>query len=157
DTSGLVVFAKTAAAQEALKAQFKRRLPERVYLAIVYGRVAPSNGIWRDSLVWDEKELVQKETHPRDPQGKEAVSKYRVIEALAGASLVEVRLVTGRRNQIRLQARLRGHMLVGEQRYTFGPESLRSIAFPRQALHAFRLAFEHPRTKRALQFEAPLP
>ena len=73
------------------------------------------------------------------------------------AALSEVRLVTGRRNQIRIQARLRGHTLVGEQRYTYGPDTLRSIAFPRQALHAHRLAFKHPVGGRELRFEAPLP
>jgi 23S rRNA pseudouridine1911/1915/1917 synthase len=157
DTSGLVVFAKSARAQEQLKEQFKRHEPERVYLAVVYGSVAPAAGIWRDRLVWDAKALIQKETHPRDPRGKDAICHYRVTEDLPGASLVEVTLVTGRRNQIRLQARLHGHTLVGEQRYTYGPESLRPIAFPRQALHAYRLAFKHPSTGRDLRFEAPLP
>ncbi|PYR55832.1 MAG: RNA pseudouridine synthase, partial [Acidobacteria bacterium] len=71
--------------------------------------------------------------------------------------LIEVQLITGRRNQIRLQARLRGHMLVGEQRYVFGPDHLRSIAFSRQALHAFRLSFRHPFDGREMQFEAPMP
>ena len=72
-------------------------------------------------------------------------------------SLIEVTLVTGRRNQIRLQARIRGHTLVGERRYVYGPETLRSISFPRQALHAHRLGFVHPTTGRPLSFEAPLP
>ena len=157
DTSGLVLFAKTAAAQETLKAQFKRREPERVYFAVVYGVPSPLSGTWRDTLVWDTAQLIQKETSPRDPRGKEAVSHYRVVEALKGAALVEVTLVTGRRNQIRIQARLRGHTLVGEQRYTDGPEALRPIAFPRQALHAARLAFRHPADGRAMQFDAPLP
>lgn len=157
DTSGLVVFAMSAAAQEHLQAQFKRHLPEREYLAVVYGHPSPETGTWRDQLAWDERSLIQKETHPRDPRGKEAISHYRVIEKLAGASLIEVKLVTGRRNQIRIQARLRGHTLVGEQRYVYGPDSLRSIAFPRQALHARRLAFTHPLDDRSLTFEAPLP
>lgn len=157
DTSGLVVFAMNAAAQDHLKAQFKRHLPERVYLAIVYGHPSPATGTWTDQLVWDERALIQKETHPRDPKGKEAISHYRVIEKLAGASLVEVTLVTGRRNQIRIQARLRGHTLVGEQRYVYGPDTLRTIAFPRQALHAHRLAFAHPSDGRPLTFEAPVP
>ena len=65
--------------------------------------------------------------------------------------------VTGRRNQIRLQARLHGHTLIGEARYTYGPEALRPIEFPRQALHAHRLAFRHPLTGQPLSFEAPLP
>ena len=157
DTSGLVVFAKSAAAQDQLKGQFKRHLPERVYQAVVYGDPSPPSGTWRDHLVWDDRSLIQKETHPRDPRGKEAISHYRVLERLKGAALIEVRLVTGRRNQIRIQARLRGHTLVGEQRYTYGPETLRSIAFPRQALHAHRLAFKHPVDGRELRFEAPLP
>jgi len=157
DTSGLVVFAKSAAAQDHLKGQFKRHLPERVYQAVVYGHPSPACGTWRDHLVWDDRSLIQKETHPRDPRGKEAISHYRVLEQLKGAALIEVRLVTGRRNQIRIQARLRGHTLVGEQRYTYGPETLRSIAFPRQALHAHRLAFRHPVDGRELRFEAPLP
>lgn len=157
DTSGLVLFATHAAAQRRLKDQFKRHEPERVYLAVVYGHPSPSEGTWRDQLVWDDKALIQKETHPRDPRGKEAICHYRIVERLEGASLVEVALVTGRRNQIRLQARLRGHTLVGEQRYTYGPDSIRAVAFGRQALHAHRLAFRHPTDDRALRFEAPLP
>ena len=157
DTSGLVVFAKHPRAQERLKDQFRRREPERVYLALVYGHPEPRDGPWRDHLVWDDDALIQKETHPRDPRAKEAVSHYRVLESFAEASLIEVRLHTGKRNQIRLQARLRGHTLVGEQRYVYGPESLRPIPFPRQALHAWRLAFRHPDDGRELRFEAPLP
>jgi len=107
--------------------------------------------------VWDAAALIQKETHPRDPRAKEAIADYRVLESFEEAALVEVRLHTGKRNQIRLQARLRGHTLVGEQRYVYGPETLRPIPFPRQALHAWRLAFRHPDDDRALSFEAPLP
>jgi 23S rRNA pseudouridine1911/1915/1917 synthase len=70
---------------------------------------------------------------------------------------VEVRLITGKRNQIRIQARLRGHTLVGELRYTFGPDELRPIAFKRQALHAWRLTFQHPVENTSMTFEAPLP
>ncbi len=157
DTSGLVVFAKTSRAQEQLKGQFRRREAERVYWAVVYGHPHPADGTWRDRLLWDSRTLVQKRTRESDPHGKEAICHYRVLEALAGASLVEVRLVTGKRNQIRLQARLRGHTLVGEQRYVYGPESLRPIAFSRQALHAHRLSVRHPADGRLLRFEAPLP
>ena len=157
DTSGLVVFAKDPTSQQRLKSQFARRQPERVYLAVVYGHPSPPEGTWRDTLVWDTKALIQKETHPRDPQGSEAIADYRVVEAFREASLIEVRLRTGRRNQIRIQSRLRGHTLVGEQRYVYGPESLRPIAFGRQALHAYRLEFEHPADGRPLTFEAPLP
>jgi 23S rRNA pseudouridine1911/1915/1917 synthase len=157
DTSGLVVFAKHPDAQRKLKAQFARREPERVYLAVVYGHPAPPTGTWRDTLVWDDKALIQKETHPRDPRGTEAVSRYRVVESFRETSLIEVRLTTGRRNQIRLQARLRGHTLVGEDRYVYGPDILRPIAFGRQALHAARLGFAHPADGRMLTLEASLP
>ena len=157
DTSGLVVFAKDAHAQSQLKAQFKRREPRRVYLAVVYGHPEPSAGTWRNHLVWDEKALIQKETHPRDKGGTEAISEYRVLESFRDTSLIEVRLQTGRRNQIRIQARLRGHTLVGEKRYTYGPEALRTIQFERHALHAYQLAFDHPMDGRPLEFEAPPP
>jgi len=157
DTSGVVVFAKHAAAHAALKQQFLRHEPERVYQAIVYGHPTPPSGTWRDTLVWDQRSLIQKETHRRDPRGKDAISEYRVVERYADTSLIEVRLVTGKRNQIRIQARLRGHTLVGEQRYVFGPAEMRPIDFARQALHAGRLTVKHPVTGRALTFEAPLP
>jgi 23S rRNA pseudouridine1911/1915/1917 synthase len=156
-TSGLVVFARDAESQAQLKAQFLRHEPERVYWALVYGHPEPREGVWRDFVVWDDKALVLKQTHPRDPAAKEAISDYRVLERFAGVTLIEVRLETGKRNQIRLQARLRGHTLVGEQRYVFGPDDLRPIEFPRQALHARRLAFQHPQDGRPLEFEAPLP
>ena len=157
DTSGLVVFTKDARTQQQIRAQFKRREPERVYLAIVYGRPTPPRGTWRDRFVWDRRALIQKETHPRDPHGKDAIADYRVVEAFDTTSLVEVRLKTGKRNQIRLQARVRGHTLVGEQRYVYGPEELRPIPFARQALHAHRLSFSHPEDGRSVTFESPLP
>jgi 23S rRNA pseudouridine1911/1915/1917 synthase len=157
DTSGLVVFAKDPTSQQRLKLQFARRQPERIYLAVVYGHPSPPAGTWRDVLVWDTKALIQKETHPGDPRGAEAIAGYRLVERFSGSSLIEVRLQTGRRNQIRIQARLRGHTLVGEERYVYGPDGLRPIAFGRQALHAYRLAFEHPHDGRRLSVEAALP
>jgi 23S rRNA pseudouridine1911/1915/1917 synthase len=68
-----------------------------------------------------------------------------------------VRLETGKRNQIRIQAALRGHPLVGERRYVFGADSPGLIAFPRQALHAYLLGFDHPATGKPLRFTSPLP
>ncbi len=157
DTSGLVVFAKNARAQEQLKAQFKRREPERIYWAVVYGRPEPPTGTWRDLLVWDTRSLVQKRAHPADPRKKEAISHYRVLEAFDGASLLEVRLETGKRNQIRMQARLHGHTIVGERLYVAEAAPRGAIAFPRQALHAYRLSFRHPVDGRPLAFDAPVP
>lgn len=157
DTSGVVLFAKDGGTHAALKRQFRARTPERVYLAVVYGHPSPASGTWRDYLVWDTRALIQKETHRSDPKAAEAISQYRVLESFAATSLIEVRLTTGKRNQIRIQSRLRGHTLVGEVRYTFGPDELRPIPFKRQALHAWRLTFEHPAEHTAMTFEAPVP
>jgi 23S rRNA pseudouridine1911/1915/1917 synthase len=86
----------------------------------------------------------------------DAISLYRTMEAFEGAALLEVRLVTGKRNQIRIQASLHGHPLVGERQYV---DRARASAFdfPRQALHAFRLTIRHPRTGRPLVAEAQMP
>jgi 23S rRNA pseudouridine1911/1915/1917 synthase len=157
DTSGLVLFAKTMRAQQQLKDQFERREPERTYLAILHGHPTPPQGTWRDHLVWDPDALVQKRAHPREVRGKEAISHFKVVEQFPTASLVEVRLETGKRNQIRIQARLHDHTLVGERLYAHADDAMRPIPFARQALHAFRLGFRHPVTGRPLAFEAPLP
>jgi 23S rRNA pseudouridine1911/1915/1917 synthase len=90
------------------------------------------------------------------------VSRYTVLERFEASAHIEVRLVTGKRNQIRLQAQLRGHPLVGEQRYTGGRrgeggEEGEEIPFKRQALHAWKLGFRHPTDGRPMTFEAPLP
>jgi 23S rRNA pseudouridine1911/1915/1917 synthase len=160
DTSGLVVFAKDTRTEQALKAQFIRREPERVYLAVVAGRLAPQQGTWRDHLVWDRTARAQHQADCSDRRAVEAVSLYRTIEVLEGASVIEVRLRTGKRNQIRVQAALRGHPLLGERQY--GPQPRQTarggrLAFHRQALHAWRLGFAHPVDGRPLRFEAPLP
>lgn len=157
DSSGLVLFAKDLDSRQALMQQFKRRTPERIYQAIVHGHVHPPNGRWRDRLVWDTKALIQKPAARGDEDAEDAVSDYSVVESLKGASLIEVRLCTGRRNQIRIQAAERGHPLVGERRYTSPGIDAKSIRFERQALHAWRLTVQHPRTSRILTFEAALP
>ena len=157
DTSGLVLFAAHARAQQLLKQQFLRREPERVYWAVVHGRLKPDAGEWRDRLVWSDKTLRQREASAVDPRGVEAISAYRVLESFDAATLVEVRLETGKQNQIRIQAQLRGHPLVGEQRYVARDAAGGGLSFARQALHAHALAFRHPADGRPLRFEAPLP
>jgi 23S rRNA pseudouridine1911/1915/1917 synthase len=152
-----VVFALRGDVLNGLKDQFRQATVERVYLAIVYGHPSPEFGVWRDRLTWDGEALIQTEARPRDPRAKPAESRYRVLEGFRGTSLIEVQLVTGKRNQIRLQAALRGHTLVGERLYVGGSGASETIAFDRQALHAFRLAFDHPVTRERLRFEAPIP
>lgn len=161
DTSGLVVFAKTPEAMSNLKDQFEHRQPERVYLAVVRGIPGEETGVWKDMLVWDQDELKQKPLSPgattaRAP-AKKAVCHYRVIERFAAASLLEIRLVTGKRNQIRIQASLHGHPVVGEKMYLNQSVTGPAIEFPRQALHSHRLSFTHPTTRQKLHFEAPPP
>ena len=169
DTSGLVLFAKNERSQLSLKRQFERRTAERVYLAVLCGRLLQAEGAWKDRLVWDKARLVQRRARPDDQGGKEAVASYKVLEQFEDAALVEIRLVTGKRNQIRIQAALRHHPLVGERVYTSRtssevrrpkPEvrgSTSDVGFPRQALHAGRLAFRHPETGARVELHAPLP
>jgi 23S rRNA pseudouridine1911/1915/1917 synthase len=158
DTSGVVLFALNPRARGLLAAQFADRTPERVYAAVVHGHPHPSSGSWHDRLSWDEDAMVQRPARDGDPQAVDAVSDYRVVEAFADASLLEVRLETGRQGQIRVQAQLRGHPLAGDRRYgPRGEAKARAIAFPRQALHAQRLAFAHPADRRRVEVTAPLP
>jgi 23S rRNA pseudouridine1911/1915/1917 synthase len=157
DTSGIVVFAKTLEAQKNLQDQFERRKAERVYLAVVYGRLKPETGTWRDFLVWDQDELRQKRAERRDRNAKEAICHYRALETFSGTTLIEVSLVTGKRNQIRVQAGLRGHPLVGEKKYVYEPAPSNKIKFGRQALHARQLKFLHPLNARPMSFEVAPP
>jgi 23S rRNA pseudouridine1911/1915/1917 synthase len=157
DTSGIVVFAKTLEAQKNLQDQFERRKAERVYLAVVYGHLKPETGTWRDFLVWDQDELRQKRAERRDRNAKEAICHYRALETFSGTTLIEVSLVTGKRNQIRVQAGLRGHPLVGEKKYVYEPAPSNKIKFGRQALHARQLKFLHPLNARPMSFEVAPP
>ena len=154
DTSGVVVFAKSEAAWEHLRQQWAERSPERVYLALVEGRVNGERGRFRDWMAWDPVRRLQRPCGPDAPGAFLAEARWRVAERLTGATLLEVTLVTGRRNQIRLHAMLMRHPLVGEPLYRDEPPR---IPFARQALHAARLAFLHPRTGIRAEFTSPLP
>lgn len=159
DTSGLIVFATSPHARDALKAQFARKEPERVYLALVHGTPDPLRGVWHDYVRWDAARLATVPIDQRDPRARECVSEYHVVESFPiGASLLRVRLRTGRRNQIRVQATQHGHPLLGERMYA--PSGGRGAHLPvasRQALHAWRLGFQHPDTGRPMRLEAPIP
>jgi 23S rRNA pseudouridine1911/1915/1917 synthase len=159
DTSGLVLFARTPQAWDALKAQFEQRTPERVYQAVVLGLPAPPSGTWRDKLAWDADALRQRKAHGSDARAKDAEARYAVIEPFADATLIEVSLVTGKRNQIRVQAAMRGHPLLGERQYRFGapPEAPGLPRIDRQALHARKLGFDHPGTSQRVTYTSPLP
>ncbi|HUJ74229.1 MAG TPA: RluA family pseudouridine synthase, partial [bacterium] len=155
DTSGLLVFGKRQEVAQALKQQFRDRKPERAYLALVAGTLPRPQGTFRGYLATDA--ALNQYTTPHAAQGKLAVTHYRTLRALPGATLVQVWLETGRRNQIRVQFAESGHPVLGDVRYR--PELARHPRWKarRLALHATVLGFRHPETGEALRFEAPPP
>jgi 23S rRNA pseudouridine1911/1915/1917 synthase len=160
-TSGVLVFGKTPEALNGLKKLFALHKLQRVYRAVLVGELPENSGTLSGHLIEHAKTLkmhVAKERKgPRGtkemPKGaKEAVTHYRVVERLPGHTIVEVRLETGRRNQIRVQFADRGFPLLGDQVY--GTES---ALIDRQALHAELLGFRHPVTDEQITVQAPAP
>ncbi|MBZ5637528.1 MAG: RluA family pseudouridine synthase [Acidobacteriia bacterium] len=150
-TSGLVVAARPGPAFAALRAQFASGRPDRVYLAVAEGRFERDLGRLEHRLA---EHPVSLKVHPvpLERAGRKAVSRFRVLERFSGATLLEVRLETGRRNQIRVQLAAEGHPLLGDVAY-----GRRSTLIGRTALHAHRLAFDHPTGGPRLAFDAPPP
>jgi 23S rRNA pseudouridine1911/1915/1917 synthase len=150
-TSGLVVFARHHPAAHELKRQFLERTPERVYLAVAEGRVDADRGRLVHSLAENPKSL-KVHVVARGADGREASLRFRVVERLPHATLLDVTLETGRRNQIRVQLAAEGHPIVGDVSY-----GRPSPLIGRVALHAHRLAFDAPRGRKRLRFESPVP
>ena len=160
-TSGVLVFAKTPEALHGLKKYFELHRLQRVYFAILVGELPENSGTLAGHLIEHAKSLkMSVATARKGPGGgkrmpagaKEAVTHYRVIERLPGHTVVEVKLETGRRNQIRVQFADRGYPLLGDQVY--GTES---PLLDRQALHAELLGFKHPVTEEQVTVSAPMP
>jgi 23S rRNA pseudouridine1911/1915/1917 synthase len=153
ETSGLVVFARTAEAAKRLIEQFSARTVERVYFAFVNGR--PTSGTVSTALVRDRGDGLRGSS--RDGKsGQSAVTHVRFLKRLRGASVVECRLETGRTHQIRIHLCEAGSPVCGERVYTHRlGETARpdESGAPRLALHAARLGFRHPITGRALSFQ----
>ena len=137
-TSGLLVFARTRAANKQLGDAFARHDVDREYRAVAIGRVTP-------------------QTVDRPIQGKRAVTHIDVLEALVGATLVSVRIETGRTHQIRIHLAGLGTPVAGDHQH--GGEASRTFTprAPRLALHAAMLGFSHPATGERVRFERPLP
>jgi 23S rRNA pseudouridine1911/1915/1917 synthase len=164
ETSGCLVVARNEAALAALQAAFKAREVEKSYLALCHGALAPEGRL--DTPYG---------RHPRDrvrytsrvEGARRAITAWRVREAFAGASLAEVALHTGRTHQIRVHLSESGHPLLADATYggrrrearlaEADPVRRAAEAIGRQALHAWRLGFAHPRTGKPLRFEAPVP
>ena len=181
DTTGLLVVAKSDRAHHGLAAQFEDHSVNRRYLAVVHG--VPSAGDPRirglRGVSFEAGNILKIATHLARhktdrqrqavvwDQGRHAITRTRTIEDFAGgAALVECWLETGRTHQIRVHMSYVGHGLVGDQTYggkkrlsprLFGPSADLGNDFPRQALHAATLGFQHPVTGVALEFSSPLP
>jgi 23S rRNA pseudouridine1911/1915/1917 synthase len=166
-TSGIIVVAKTATAHAALQRALAGNDSQKDYLAIVYGRVNIVRGeidlrLGKDRS--DRRKVVASATN-----GVESLTRFerlaRVAAPAAGLSLLRCRLATGRTHQIRVHLSARGWPLVGDQVYgeprwtqVVDPMLAAALrAFPRQALHAWRVAFTHPVTRARLTIESPVP
>ncbi|MFQ5692201.1 MAG: RluA family pseudouridine synthase [Nitrospinota bacterium] len=151
DTSGLLVVAKTESALTRLQSALKARRIERTYLALAWGSF-PDEGrvegaIGRHPLHRKKMAVVE--------GGRPAVTRFRVAERFGRRVLLEVRLETGRTHQIRVHLAHRGTPIIGDPLY--GVRRKGDPPLERQALHAFRLSFDHPVSGERLGFEAPLP
>jgi 23S rRNA pseudouridine1911/1915/1917 synthase len=149
ETSGLLVVARTPRAKAMLQEQFRARTPERVYVARVQGRVREDAGTLTSRLTEDRSLRVRPTRDTR--QGREAITRYRVLARDEDATVVELTLVTGRRGQIRAQLAALGHPIVGDHAYGSRGDPLRRVC-----LHATRLGFTHPDGRRVV-FDSPPP
>ena len=167
DTSGVMVVAKTEGALAALSAAFAARDLQRAYLALCWGLPNPATGEIEGAIGRDPRDRKRMAVLTR--AGKPALTRYRTLgQHAAAVALLEVQLATGRTHQIRVHLASRGHPLVGDPVYLRRvPAAARNLDeattrrtlldFPRQALHAARLGFSHPRTGAALSFSTAPP
>jgi 23S rRNA pseudouridine1911/1915/1917 synthase len=172
DTSGLLVAAKTERAMASLAKQFANHTIERAYNAVVWG--APRDSTGRIESQIGRSPFDRKRMSVLRAGGKKAATRYQVLEKFGPverpfASLIECRLETGRTHQIRVHLTHLGHPLIGDPQYgrartpprgrTDAETNAFTVAadFPRQALHAFVLGFQHPSLHKTLRFEAPWP
>ena len=151
DTSGLLVVAKTVEAQVSLVRQLESRSMRRVYLAVVQGD-PPTSGLIDAPLGRDTRARTRMAVTRR---GKDAVTRYRVLERYGHAALVECRLESGRTHQIRVHFQHIRHPLVGDTVYRRGTRH--GLAFGRQALHAVELSLVHPRSGKTMTWQAEPP
>ncbi|MFQ5847102.1 MAG: RluA family pseudouridine synthase [Candidatus Methylomirabilales bacterium] len=155
DTSGCLVVAKTEMAYHALCRQFQARRVEKTYLALVHGAVTAARG--RITLPIGRQERERKRMGVRTRKGRETETTFRVLRSIPACSLVEVRPTTGRTHQIRVHLAAIGHPVIGDKLYGGRRERKSRWKVTHQLLHAWRLAFAHPRTGARVENTAPLP
>lgn len=159
DTSGCLVVAKNDTAHRALQAAFAARQVDKRYHCLLCGDIQPPEGELRGRIA--RHPIQRKRMTVTEGPGREALTTYRRIGRLSGASWVEARIHTGRTHQVRVHFQDLGFPLVGD--LVYGERANRRLATelgwkaPRQMLHARTLAFAHPRSGQTLSFEAPLP
>jgi 23S rRNA pseudouridine1911/1915/1917 synthase len=155
DTSGVLVAAKNDAAHRSLAAQFKAHSVLREYLALVRGAPRAASGTVEAPI--GRHPIDRKRMSTRTRRGRAAVTHYRVEERLRGASLLRVRLETGRTHQVRVHLASIGLPVLGDPVYGGAHALGAGLGLARQALHAAVLGFTHPTSGAALRFESPLP
>jgi len=151
DVSGALLLALDEQTRAALEALFRERAVKKTYWALAQGKVRPAQGSWQFPILEDGP-LARVSA-----LGLKSQTRYRTLEALPGSSVLEIDLVTGRKNQIRLHAAHAGFPLAGERKYARGKDATLRFRSRRVALHAWRLELAHPRTGKPLRVEAPLP
>ncbi len=159
DTSGCLVVAKNDHAHLDLAQQFHERQIEKIYHALLCGLLEPSAGEIQAAIARHPSH--RKRMAATNGQGRPAWTSYRVLDYLRQSTLVEARLRTGRTHQIRVHFQFLGHPVVGDLLYGQRPNErmtqVTDYRAPRQMLHAYRLAFHHPRTRRLISLAAPWP
>lgn len=158
ETSGLVVVAKTAAAFEHLRRQFRERKIGKTYLALVWGE-SPTDGMIDFPLAHDSRDrrrmrALTGKTYKKRPKSWPAVTRYRRLGMVNGLSLLEVEMATGVTHQIRVHLATIGHAIVGDRLY--GDPDAETFALQRHFLHAWKLHFNHPTAGQKVSVEAQL-
>ena len=150
ETSGLMLVAKNDETQEALSRMLKDREIEKHYRALAEGKFKEPEGEIDAPIDRSKKDRKKMAV---DPEGRPALTRWKVLAEGHGCTLLDVHILTGRTHQIRVHLKSIGHPVCGDELYGNG----RGVKVPCLMLHAYSLAFEHPRTKEKMTFQAPLP
>lgn len=151
DTSGVMIFARSKAAQAFLGQQFEQRLTKKIYLARLWGEVAEESGRVDLPLIVDWPNRPRQ--HVNFDTGKPSVTDWRVLRRGNGETRMKLMPLTGRSHQLRVHMAEIGHVILGDPLYATGA----AADFPRLMLHADSLKIRHPETGAAMNFAAPCP